>query len=181
LVTVRRDSALRGRDYPAADVIDWNYDVFAATVDAVFEPGTRAYDSDYTWDSASVRHYWGRNYEPGGTNLTKWAPSGDRTGDTTVTASVSYTGAAIEISYNPPKVQRTDNTGSLNDNVRIKWEPGDTNTDEDILQSSVASVMKSKDYASVGDNLAQTGCQYNVSSWTDSQTLSTPLTLQYES
>jgi len=160
---------------------DPNYDVFAATTDAAFEPGSRAYDSDYFWDTASVRHYWGRNYEPGDATLTDWAPNGDRTGDTAVSTKVSYSGAAIGVSYNPPEVQRTDNTGLANDNVRLKWEPGDTDTKEDIFSSSVASVMKSGNYASVGDNLAETSCRYTVSRLGGTKTLSTPLTLQYES
>lgn len=78
-------------------------------------------------------------------------------------------------------VERTGTTASLNDNVRLKWEPGDTNTDRGVLQSSVASVMKSENYTSDGDTLAQTSCRYNVGAWGDSQTRSAPLPLQYES
>lgn len=159
---------------------DPNYDVYAATVDAVFEPGYSAYDSTYTWTSALVRHYWGRNYEPGGAYLTDWAPNGDRTGDTEVSGSVSYSGATIGVTYNPPAVQRTDNSSTLNDNVRIKWEPGDTTTDEKIHSPSAASVMKSENFASEGDTLAQTDCRYNVSSYKGDETLSTTLSLTYE-
>lgn len=160
---------------------DPNFDVYAATVDAAFEPGYAAYGSNWIWTNLSGRHYWGRNYEPGGANLTDWAPSGDRSGSTTVNASVSYSGASIGVSYTPPEVNRTDNTGLSNDNVRIQWEPGQESSREDIFSPSVASVNKADNSASVGDNLAQTSARMTVMDIPDTKTISTPLTLQYES
>lgn len=159
---------------------DPNFDVFAVTTDAVFNPGASAYDSSYVWDAASARNYWGRHYEPTGATLTEWAPNGDRTGDTTVSASISYSGASIEVSYNPPEVRRTDNTGLKNDNVRIIWKPGDTTTDEDILSTSVASTIKSENYASVGDTLAQTDCRYTVNGRDGDRNLSSNFFLEYQ-
>lgn len=158
-----------------------NSDVWGAAVDATFEPGAYTWDdSGYEWQEASVRHYWGRNYEPGGATLGDHAPEGDESGDTTVEASVSIGDATLGVTYTPPEVERYENSSSLNDNVRMKWEPGSETTEIDRHEPSVVSYMQSDNYASIGDNLAQTDARMSVLGGGADPTLSTPLTLQYD-
>lgn len=162
---------------------DPNYDVYAATVDAAFEPGAAVDqydDSNWTWASLVVHHNWGGVYEPGGANLTDWAPSGDRSGSTTVNASVSCSGASIGVSYTPPEVNRTDNTGLLDDQAKIQWEPGQESSGEDIFSPSVAGINKADNSASAGDDLGKTCTDMWVLNVDDIKLLGTTLNLRYE-
>jgi hypothetical protein len=159
---------------------DPNYDVYCTTVDTVFEPGVEAWGNNYIWNSTAIRHYWGRIYEPGGGELVDWGPSGDKDGSSSVSASVGPTGAQIGVSYSPPDVYREDDSSSQNDVARWNWTPT-ISAGYSQFTPATASQIKSDNYASSGDTLSETDCWMTVTNESEEHTISTPLTLQYDS
>ncbi|MDH5021839.1 hypothetical protein [Halobacterium rubrum] len=159
---------------------DPNYDVYSTTTNAVFNPGFNRFGSNYQWTDNSTRHYWGRHYEPGGTNLTDWGPKNDNTGSGQMSATFGASVPEVTVSYEVPRVIREDLSRTTNDNARWVWRPGKVIVGTKQLSTSSGSIMKADNYASPGDTLVESECRLTVNNGNDEETLSSPLALEYE-
>ena len=103
-------------------------------------PGANQCGSGWTQYETWTRDYWSE-YDAGDPQLEETYPSGDRSGDFSVSGSISYGNASIGVSYNPPKVSRTDNTDDIADDYKLDWKfNSDTSSRHDFNPASQVEV-----------------------------------------